>query len=122
MGDDRKALGQLGEDLAAEALGRRGYRILARNFRCRHGEMDIIASHNGVLVFIEVKTRRSSGYGSPAEAVTFAKQRRMAKIAQFYLSQGRHADRDCRFDVVSVLLQPGHAAEVEIISAAFELS
>ena len=122
MGDDRRALGQLGEDLAAEALARRGYHILTRNFRCRHGEMDIIASHGGVLVFVEVKTRRSCGYGPPAEAVTFAKQQRMASTAQFYLNQGRHIGRDCRFDVVSVLLQPGKAAEIEIIAAAFELS
>lgn len=122
MGDDRKALGQLGEDLAAEALARRGYHILTRNFRCRHGEMDIIASHGGVLAFVEVKTRRSCDYGPPAEAVTFAKQQRMARIAQFYLNQGRYIGLDCRFDVVSVLLQPGKAAEIEIIAAAFELS
>ncbi len=86
--DRRKALGALGEDLADAYLQKNGYTIVYRNFRCRLGEIDIIAERRGILTFIEVKTRVSQKYGLPAEAVTFAKQRKLRRTAECFLQRG----------------------------------
>ena len=83
--DPRIVLGQSGEELAVRYLMLNGYVILHRNFRCRIGEIDIIASKNDVLTFVEVKTRNSILAGFPAEAVTFAKQQKIRRVAQYYL-------------------------------------
>ena len=81
-----RKLGIYGEDLACKYLQAKGYKILKRNFRCRRfGEIDIVASKAEVLSFIEVKTRASLRYGMPAEAVTLAKQRKIYRVAQYYL-------------------------------------
>ena len=81
-----RSLGRYGEDLACKYLQAKGYKILKRNFRCRRfGEIDIVASKAEVLSFIEVKTRASLRYGMPAEAVTLAKQRKIYRVAQYYL-------------------------------------
>nr|BBH88659.1 UPF0102 protein [Thermosporothrix sp. COM3] len=97
-------LGRLGERLAAERLTRDGYQILARNFRCEYGEMDLIAREGSELVFVEVKTRRSTAYGLPEEAVDARKQQRLIRIALYYL--GTHELTECswRIDVVAVQL------------------
>ena len=100
---NKRAAGAKYEQLAAEFLEEKGYRILERNFRCRQGEIDIIAVDRDCLVFLEVKYRRDEQMGSGAEAVGPAKQRRIIRCAQYYLM--RHADcadMPCRFDVVSV--------------------
>ena len=91
------------EQLAAEFLEEKGYRILERNFRCRQGEIDIIAADREYLVFLEVKYRRNERMGSGAEAVDPAKQRRIIRCAQYYLMKHPgYADIPCRFDVVSI--------------------
>ena len=103
-----RKLGLYGEDLACKYLQAKGYVILERNFRCRRfGEIDIVASKAGVLSFIEVKTRRSSRYGKPAEAVTLAKQRKIYRVAQYYLQMRGLAS--CipvlSFDVVEIIIE-----------------
>ena len=103
-----RRLGIYGEDLACKYLQAKGYVILERNFRCRRfGEIDIVASKAGVLSFIEVKTRRSSRYGNPAEAVTLAKQRKIYRVAQYYLQMRGLASRIpvLSFDVVEIIIE-----------------
>lgn len=122
-GMDRQALGRLGEAAAAAALERRGYRIIRRNVRTRFGEIDLVALHDGAVVFVEVKTRTGAAFGRPAEAVSPAKQRRLSRLARAFLQQGRLAGRACRFDVVAVEVAPGGRVEaVEIVPHAFEAS
>ena len=120
MSGARIALGKSGEDLACRELERRGYAIVARRFRVRSGELDIVARDGGVLVFVEVKTRAGRQFGSAAEAVTAAKQRRIALLAHEYLLRHRMSDCPCRFDVVSVHVDAGTPA-VEIIRNAFDV-
>jgi putative endonuclease len=119
MTEARIALGKSGEDLACRELERRGYAIVARRFRVRSGELDIIARDGAVLVFVEVKTRSGRRFGAAAEAVTFTKQRRIALLASEYLLRHRMSDCPCRFDVVSVTVGAG-APDVEIIQNAFD--
>jgi putative endonuclease len=98
----RQALGILGENLAVAELERRGYAIVARRYRTRHGEIDIVAEDGGTLVFVEVKARATGEFGAAAEAVTRRKQLRLASMATEYLSRNSIADRLCRFDVVAI--------------------
>jgi putative endonuclease len=119
MTEARIALGKSGEDLACRELERRGYAIVARRFRVRSGELDIVARDGAVLVFVEVKTRSGRRFGAAAEAVTFAKQRRIARLAGEYLLRHRMAACPCRFDVVSVTMGAG-TPDVEIIQNAFD--
>ena len=119
MSEARIALGKSGEDLACRELERRGYAIVARRFRVRSGELDIVARDGGVLVFIEVKTRSGKRFGEAAEAVTAMKQRRIALLANEYLLRHRMSDCPCRFDVVAVHLDGG-APAIEIIRNAFD--
>jgi putative endonuclease len=110
--------GRQGEETAAAFLRTRGYRILEHNYRCPVGEIDLIAEQNGVLCFVEVKSRSSLAYGSPAEAVNRAKQRHLARAASYYLTTRRSGgDVACRFDVVAVLPD----AEPELIQDAFQV-
>lgn len=99
---DRYELGRAGEDLAAQYLAKRGWTLLDRNVRFREGEIDLIVSRAGVLAFVEVKTRRSARYGSPAEAVTYRKAQRIRLLAQRYLGERRPRAHAIRFDVVEV--------------------
>lgn len=87
-------LGKIGEEFAANLLELQGYRILERNFRCRMGEIDLIAEKDGEISFVEVKTRRSARFGRPAEAVSPEKQRRMRKAAEFYLNGHRNSPQN----------------------------
>lgn len=103
MVDPRRALGAAGEARAAAWYRSRGYEVLNRNWRCREGELDLVVSRGGVVVFVEVKTRRSDRYGSPAEAVTPAKQRRIRGLALRYLAETGRRPRRVRFDVVAIL-------------------
>ena len=110
----RKALGAFGEDKAAAWYERNGYRVVARNWRCRDGELDIVARRGPTVVFCEVKTRASAAFGVPAEAVTPAKQRKLRALAVLWLrSTGTHP-AELRFDVASVL-----GGKLEIIESAF---
>jgi len=113
------ALGVSGENLACEALARRGYAILATRYRTRVGEIDIVARDGSTLVFVEVKTRRSEICGLPAEAVTRRKQRRVVTMARWYLTESGLHGTLCRFDVVTVLWRPGGPPVVEVIKNAF---
>lgn len=115
----RKNTGKLGELEAREALERRGYAILARNFRCRQGEADLVAADGETLVFVEVKTRSDLGHGLPREAVGRTKQQRLGVAALRYCCEHGIEDRPLRFDVVEVILLRGEVAGVEIIPDAF---
>jgi len=104
VADPRRALGAAGEDAVARWYADAGYRVLDRNWRCREGELDVVVARNSVLVFCEVKTRRGTGFGVPAEAVTFTKQRRLRTLAMRWLDAHPEARaRTLRFDVASVL-------------------
>jgi putative endonuclease len=116
--EERLSLGRWGEEEAARFLRRRGMRILERNFRCPVGEIDIIARHGKILAFVEVKTRRGTGFGLPQEAVGQVKQRQILRAAQWYLGNGHGRGLQPRFDVVAV--RPGfNGPEIELIPDAF---
>ena len=115
------ALGAAGENAAVQALERDGYVILARGYRTRAGELDIVARDGSCLVFVEVKTRADLRCGHPAEAVTPRKQRKLAAMAQDYLARHDVREGTCRFDVVAVLLGDS-GVQVEIIRDAFHVA
>jgi putative endonuclease len=119
MGGDHLALGARGEALAEKYLQRAGYRILARNYRCRFGEIDLIAEEGGSLVFVEVKTRSGAGFGHPLEAADRHKRGQMTRAARRYLEETGATERFCRFDVVAVCL--GGEPQLEVVRNAFEL-
>jgi putative endonuclease len=100
--DSRRGTARRGEALAALLLRLKGYRIEARNWRCPLGEIDIVASTGNTLVFVEVKARTGTRAGSPEEAVTGAKQRRLVQLAQAYLAHRGGETPPCRFDVIAV--------------------
>ena len=99
-------LGTLGEDVAAEALRKGGYRIVARNHRCRRGEVDLIAEKGELLVFVEVRTRATAAFGGPEETVDARKQRRVIAAARDFLAQRRGPAKAARFDVIAVVDGP----------------
>jgi len=121
---DNSGVGSLGEEIAANFLTARGYRILERNFRCKGGEVDIIARDpaDKSLVFVEVKARRGLAYGVPQLAVTPFKQRQVSKAALTWLSKNRLHDTNARFDVIAILLHTDAAHSIEHITNAFELA
>ncbi len=116
--DNRRSLGDRGEDLAAAFLKKQGYKILERNYRTPLGEIDLIARHRGALVIIEVKTRTSERFGPGQDAVHHGKQARLRKLADYYLKQKRLGEVPVRFDVVGILWQ-GDAPQIEVIEGAF---
>jgi putative endonuclease len=99
---DRQRLGRLGEDLACRELRRRGYAILARRYRTRFGEIDIVSEQSGVVVFVEVKARRTGRFGTAAESIPGWKRRRLAAMALDYLAWTERLGCRCRFDVVAI--------------------
>ena len=110
---NRKQLGLEGEQFAAQYLQQQGLEIIARNWRCSSGELDIIASDQGVIVFIEVRTRTvykdgNERYGTVLEAVTPYKQQQIRKLAQIYMYQKKLYDHSVRFDVVLIERQQEH--------------
>jgi len=121
LAESRGRLGERGEAAAEGLLRRAGMKILERRFRVRFGEIDLIAEQGGQLIFVEVKTRRGSGYGRPAAAVTGIKRERMARVALAYLQRRSWLGRPCRFDVVEVLAAPGGELETRHIADAFRL-
>lgn len=106
-------LGRAGEDLAAEYLERRGIVVLARNWTCARGELDIIGTDGDVVIFCEVKTRSGIDYGAPLDAVDEGKARRMRLLAGEWLDQRCLRGCPVRFDVVSVLWPPGGPVRIE---------
>jgi putative endonuclease len=117
---DRIGLGKSGEDLACRELQRLGYAILARRYRTRYGEIDIVARDGDTVVFVEVKARTTDRYGEPAEAVTLHKQARIAAMAEDFLARRRLAGAPCRFDVVAVTFGEAGRLKVEVVRSAFD--
>lgn len=116
---DRKTLGALGEKKAAQYLKKRGYRIREKNFRCREGEIDIVAQDRDYLVFVEVRTRTGSEFGTPEESVTVAKRGRLVSVAMAYLQTHRNLPSLWRFDVVAIEVTPeGQVSRLELIQNA----
>ncbi|SDJ17095.1 putative endonuclease [Frankineae bacterium MT45] len=120
----KNAIGRYGEDVAVRHLQDAGLQILERNWRCRAGEIDIVALDGETIVFCEVKTRSGVGFGTPLESVTAVKAARIRRLAVQWLSDRRAADelqRHCalRFDVVAVLRSGRGAADVTHVTAAF---
>ena len=118
----RQGRGRLGETAAAEALTAAGYVIVERRWRCRHGELDVVARDGETWCFVEVKAVRHEAAGSPFEKVTAAKQRQIARAAAAFLQERGLGEPPCRFDVVGVWLDAGdRVARTEIRAGAFEL-
>ncbi|MCM8762948.1 MAG: YraN family protein [Candidatus Omnitrophica bacterium] len=111
-------LARWGEHLARDFLKAKNYKILETNFRCRLGELDIIAQDKDTICFIEVKTRRTDKFGSPYEAVDRSKQKKMCQVALVYLKNKGWLDKPARFDVVSIAAQE---AKIGLIKNAFAL-
>lgn len=118
-GLDNKTFGDVGEKIAAGYLQQNGYRILEKKYKAKSGEIDIIAAEKDWLVFVEVKTRSSSLYGRPAEAVDRRKQQNIIKTAQWYLSKTDQYHKMCRFDIIEVM-KDGEQFRVHQIKNAFE--
>lgn len=119
--DGNRRTGDVGESLAVTFLKKNGYEIVEQNYRSALGEIDVIARDNGVLVFVEVKARRTNRYGGPKWAVTRQKKRKISMVALEYLKKTNQMDADARFDVVAIRLFPGQPG-IEIIKNAFELA
>ncbi len=119
MSRQRMILGKTGEDLACRELERRGYAIVARRYRGRAGELDIVARDGPTLVFIEVKARGGRWFGDAVEAVTRGKQRRIVQLALEYVMRHHLTGMPCRFDIVSIQFEAGRPA-VEILQNAFD--
>jgi putative endonuclease len=113
-------LGRSGEEAAVVLLKENGYKILARNYKTRLGEIDIVARDKDTLCFVEVKTRLSERFGLPSEAVSRFKQRQISKAALIFLKEKKLLDKKARFDVVSVLYSE-KGPKLDIIKNAFEL-
>jgi putative endonuclease len=105
------ALGRWGEERAAAALEARGWRILARNYRFGRREVDIVARRDGVLAFVEVKTRAGRGFGEPEESVTALKQREIEAVARDFVARNRAGGAEIRFDVIAIVVGPGRRVE-----------
>jgi len=121
MSRARQILGKRGEDLACRELERRGYAIVARRYRRRGGELDIIARDGATLVFVEVKAREGRAFGAAAEAVTPFKRRRIAQIALDYMARHHVSNCPCRFDVVSIHFDSGEPV-LEVFQGAFDVT
>ena len=115
MVNERKKLGDRGEKIAAKLLRKQGYRIIEKNYHSRLGEIDIVAKEDESIVFVEVKTRCSTDFGLPEEALSYDKRRRLSKLALGYLAHRRIKDTNCRFDVVSILMDNNRANKVKHI-------
>lgn len=111
--------GKDGEQIAVDYLRKKGYRICETNFRCPFGEIDIIAREEGELVFIEVKTRKSNQLGYPEEAVGMEKQRKLSRLALWYMQKNASISISARFDVVAITLLP-EENEIKLIKNAFD--
>jgi len=123
MSQFTKDTGKTGEQVAADYLQANGYEIVEKNFRVRRAEIDIIAKFNDVIAFIEVKTRRSNKFGTPAEAVDFHKQNKIILAANAFLQKNNLFDQSCRFDVIEVFASPNVKNwKINHIKNAFEVS
>jgi putative endonuclease len=115
----RRARGDLAEDAALAYFEENGYRVVERNYRCRHGELDLVVERGPLMCFVEVRMRSRGLWGDPASTITFSKQRKVVRSAQHFLMTRRIRDRALRFDVISVL-GTGAEATLEHIPNAFD--
>jgi putative endonuclease len=106
---NKRKIGNIGEDLAVRYLRNDGYEIVARNYRFQRGEIDIVARENRILVFVEVKSRRTKSYGEPEDSVTIRKRRQIHKVAEGFLYENNIQNTECRFDVISIFFEGGKA-------------
>lgn len=120
MSDATKKLGRTGENLAAKYLESQGYKIIAQNFRIRSAEIDIIAEIDGIIIFVEVKTRSNTRHGLAAEAVNIRKQKKIIEAASVFLQDEKYFDSACRFDVIEIY-SAGKNFEINHIENAFEV-
>ena len=121
MTNQKHKVGKKGESIAVRYLKKQGYKIIAQNYRSKVGEIDIVAREKKTLVFVEVKTRRSTSYGSPKWAVTPKKQKAISMAALYYLKMTDQTNADARFDVVSILAR-GEDTQIELVRNAFDLA
>lgn len=121
MLNSKQIFGKKSESLAVKHLKRKGYKILAQNYRTKMGEVDIIARDKDVIVFVEVKARRSDRFGDPKWAVTYKKQRKISMVALQYLKEAGKSNTRARFDVVSIDSR-GDKTHIELVKNAFELA
>lgn len=116
----RKELGSRGEGIAARHLESLGFEILERNFRCKAGEIDIVARKGQLVAFVEVKTRRPGPFGTAREQITDAKRRRIVKAARAYVADRGIAPAYYRFDVAAIDILPDGTPSIELIADAFD--
>ncbi|MBE0477838.1 YraN family protein [Candidatus Aerophobetes bacterium] len=118
--DTRKDVGKKGEQVALSFLRKKGYKILDRNFRCRFGELDIVAEEDNQIIFIEVRSCRSLNFGSPLQSLDYFKKKRLTRLALFYLTSHNLKNASCRFDVVAVVFEEGSKiGSINLIKNAF---
>ena len=119
---DNRTLGERGEAIAAAYLKGQRFTIIERNFRCKGGEVDIIARDGKTLVFVEVKTRRTLTFGPPQMALTPFKQRQISKAALTWLAKKQQFNASARFDVIAIVVPDHQVPEIEHIRNAFDLA
>ncbi|WP_278489803.1 YraN family protein [Megamonas funiformis] len=116
-----KNMGLWGEDKAVEFLKVKNYTILVRNYHSRFGEIDIIARKQNTIIFVEVKTRKNTAFGFPAEFVDYQKQQKIMKTAQLYINDNFNAEFDYRFDIIEVFHYDDNKVKFNHLKGAFEL-
>ena len=117
---DKKQKGRFGEKKAMTYLINHGYTIVDINYYCRYGEIDIIAKKSGIFIFVEVKTRSTGAFGTPAESVSFIKQKRMIQSVQDYVQRNKIENYPLQLDVIEVFLLEGNTVKINHIKNAFE--
>ncbi len=118
---EMQRVGKQGEEIAEKYLKKQGYKILNKNFRCKQGEIDLIASDKNEIVIIEVKTRTSNTYGNPADAVDIRKQRHIYNAAQYYLYKNKLETKQIRIDVIEIYIEGKKIKINHIKKAIFEI-
>jgi Predicted endonuclease distantly related to archaeal Holliday junction resolvase len=112
-------LGRYGEELAVRYLTQHGFSVIDRNWRCSQGEIDVIARHDGAVVFVEVKTRSSTSFGHPFEAITFSKLARMRRLAAAWCEQADSRPGSIRIDAIAIIAPPDAQPTVEHLEGVF---
>ncbi|WP_196594293.1 YraN family protein [Pectinatus sottacetonis] len=118
---DKKKIGSLGEKCAADFLQKQGYKILNMNFFSKYGEIDIIAKKGSFLIFVEVKTRKNTFFGTAAQAVDIKKQRKIIHTAEFYILLHQNLPVNYRFDIIEIYYKQFTCYKVNHIKGAFEI-
>lgn len=117
-----QTLGKQGEAIAVQYLKKQKFTIIEQNFRCKCGELDIVAREGKTIVFVEVKTRKNSAYGPPQLSVTQFKQRQISKAALLYLGRKKIEETNARFDVIAIMLKNNESPQIDHIINAFDLA